>query len=123
MKKLLLLLVIFSTFGCGIHHTTVVEEKMPVFPGGDKGLFKHVTNIFNYPDEAKKLNITGKVYVQYTVNINGEVTGIKILKGVHKLLDDEAIRIVKSFPKYEPGLHKGKPTPIIFTIPINFTLN
>ena len=101
----------------------MVVENMPEFPGGDLGLMKYIQKNVKYPAIAKEYNITGKVYVSFIVDKKGSVTNVKIVRGVDKNLDAEAMRVVKSLPKYKPGLQRGEPVRVMFTIPINFTLN
>jgi len=101
----------------------MVVENMPEFPGGDLGLMKYIQKNVKYPAIAKEYNITGKVYVSFIVDKKGSVTNVKIVRGVDKNLDAEAMRVVKSLPKYRPGKQRGKSVRVMFTIPINFTLN
>jgi len=101
----------------------MVVENMPEFPGGDLGLMKYIQNNVRYPPIAKEYNITGKVYVSFIVDRSGSVTNVKVVRGVDKNLDAEAVRVVKSLPKYKPGKQRGKPVRVMFTIPINFTLS
>ena len=101
----------------------MVVENMPEFPGGDLGLMKFIQKNVRYPAIAKEYNITGKVYVSFIVDKQGNVTNVKIVRGVDKNLDAEALRVVSSLPKYKPGKQRGKPVRVMFTIPINFTLN
>jgi protein TonB len=101
----------------------MVVENMPIFPGGDLGLMKYIQKHVKYPAIAKEYNITGKVYVSFIVDKSGSVTNVKIVRGVDKNLDSEAVRVVKSLPKYKPGKQRGKAVRVMFTIPINFTLN
>ena len=101
----------------------MVVENMPEFPGGDLGLMKYIQKNVKYPAIAKEYNITGKVYVSFIVDRSGSVTNVKIVRGVDKNLDAEAMRVVKSLPKYKPGKQRGKSVRVMFTIPINFTLN
>ena len=101
----------------------MVVENMPEFPGGDLGLMKYIQKNVKYPAIAKEYNITGKVYVSFIVDKSGSVTNVKIVRGVDKNLDAEALRVVKSLPKYKPGKQRGKAVRVMFTIPINFTLN
>ena len=101
----------------------MVVENMPEFPGGDLGLMKYIQKNVKYPPIAKEYNITGKVYVSFIVDKSGSVTDVKIARGVDKSLDAEALRVVKSLPKYKPGKQRGKAVRVMFTIPINFTLN
>lgn len=101
----------------------MVVENMPEFPGGDLGLMKFIQKNVRYPAIAKEYNITGKVYISFIVDKQGSVTNVKIVRGVDKNLDAEAIRVVSLLPKYKPGKQRGKAVRVMFTIPINFTLN
>ena len=101
----------------------MVVENMPEFPGGDLGLMKFIQKNVRYPAIAKEYNITGKVYVSFIVDKQGSVTNVKIVRGVDKNLDSEALRVVSLLPKYKPGKQRGKAVRVMFTIPINFTLN
>ncbi|MDB0027363.1 energy transducer TonB [Flavobacteriales bacterium] len=101
----------------------MVVENMPKFPGGNLALMRYIGKNVKYPSICKEYNITGKVYVSYIVDKQGEVTNVKIVRGVDKNLDAEAVRVVKSLPKYTPGTQRGKPVRVMFTMPINFTLN
>ena len=101
----------------------MVVENMPQFPGGDLGLMKYIQKHVKYPAIAKEYNITGKVYVSFIVDKQGKVTNVKIVRGVDKNLDAEAVRVIKSLPKYKPGKQRGKAVRVMFTVPINFTLN
>ena len=101
----------------------MVVENMPEFPGGDLGLMKYIQKNVKYPPIAKEYNITGKVYVSFIVDKSGAVTNVKVVRGVDKNLDAEAVRVVKSLPKYKAGKQRGKPVRVMFTIPINFTLS
>jgi protein TonB len=101
----------------------MVVENMPKFPGGDLGLMKYIQKNVNYPPIAKEYNITGKVYISFVVDKSGSVTNVKVVRGVDKNLDAEAVRVIKSLPKYKAGKQRGKPVRVMFTVPINFTLN
>ena len=101
----------------------MVVENMPEFPGGDLGLMKYIQKNVRYPPIAKEYNITGKVFIQFIVDKTGSVINVKVARGVDKNLDAEAMRVVKSLPKYKPGKQRGKAVRVMFTIPINFTLN
>ena len=101
----------------------MVVENMPEFPGGDLGLMKYIQKNIKYPAIAKEYNITGKVYVSFIVDKTGSVINVKVVRGVDKNLDAEAVRVIKSLPKYKPGKQRGKAVRVMFTVPINFTLN
>jgi len=106
----------------------MVVENMPEFcykgKSGDAAIFKYINHNVKYPAIAKEYNITGKVYVNFIVDKSGSVTNVKIVRGVDKNLDAEATRLLKSMPKYcKPGKQRGKSVRVMYTIPINFTLN
>ena len=101
----------------------MVVENMPEFPGGDLGLMKYIQKNVKYPPIAKEYNITGKVYVSFIIEKDGSVSEVKVVRGVDKNLDAEAIRIIKSLPKYKAGKQRGKPVRVMLTLPINFQLN
>jgi len=90
---------------------------------GDLGLMKYIQKNVKYPPIAKEYNITGKVYISFIVDKSGSVTNVKVVRGVDKNLDAEAVRVIKSLPKYKPGKQRGIAVRVMFTVPINFTLN
>ena len=75
-----------------------------------------------YPKTAKKYEIQGKVLVQFVVSEDGSVTDVKITRGVEKSLDEEAIRVISSMPKWNPGTINGTPVKVKYTLPIVFKL-
>lgn len=101
---------------------TVVEE-MPRFPGGHSALMAFLNKQIRYPQLAVDYGLYGRVFVQFVVSKNGEITNIKVVKGVHDSLDNEAIRVVKKMPKWIPGEQRGKKVAVQFSLPISFTLN
>jgi TonB family protein len=100
---------------------TIVEE-MPDFPGGNEALFKFLGSNMKYPDAAKEGNIAGVVYVKFVIGNNGDVRDAEIARGVHALLDEEALRVVRLMPKWKPGMQRGKPVNVQYMLPISFTL-
>lgn len=99
-----------------------VVEQMPEFNGGQQELINYLVKSINYPDEAKKKGIQGKVFVEFVVGKDGAVKDVKIAKGVDPALDAEAIRVVSGMPTWIPGKDKGKDVAVKYTIPINFAL-
>jgi len=95
-------------------------EQMPEYPGGQDGLRNFLARTVRYPIEALQKGIQGKVFVNFVIDENGEVTKIQIAKGVHKSLDQEAVRVVQLMPKWMPGIHDGKPVKVSYTVPISF---
>ncbi len=98
-------------------------DVLPEFPGGLDQFKNFMMNEIVYPPAAKKEGIQGKVYVSFTVNKNGAVTDAKIVKGVHELLDKEALRVVETMPEWTPGKHKGEIVNVRYTVPVNFALS
>jgi periplasmic protein TonB len=100
----------------------VVVEEMPMFPGGETALLAYIAEHTQYPEVAKENNIQGKVIVRFCVTSKGGVDKVSILKGVDPELDAEAIRVVGTLPAFKPGKQGGKPVPVWYMVPINFTL-
>ena len=101
---------------------TVVEEN-PTFPGGDEARIQFLTSNMKYPTMARESGIQGKVYVTFVVEKDGRVTDVKILRGIGGGCDEEAVRVVKAMPRWNPGKQRGKSVRVQFTLPIQFTLN
>ena len=99
------------------------DPEQPSFQGGDFTKFKKwVQDNLKYPINAKENGISGKVYVQYTINSNGEVVNVKVVRGAEPSLDAEAVRVVSSSPKWEPAKDHGIKVKTQWTIPITFSL-
>lgn len=99
-------------------------DKAPEFPGGIPALMKYLQENIQYPKEAKEKNIQGKAHIAFTVETDGSITEICISKSSgNTLLDNEAIRVVESMPKWTPGEQSGKPVRVAFTLPVTFHLN
>ncbi|MBL0129428.1 MAG: TonB family protein [Flavobacteriales bacterium] len=100
---------------------TIVEE-MPAFPGGEAELFKYLSKAVKYPQMAQDAMISGVVYMTFVVDENGKVRDPKVLRGIGGGCDQEAIRVVKAMPEWEPGKQRGKPVRVQYNLPIRFTL-
>jgi protein TonB len=100
----------------------VVEEN-PEFKGGMAKLYEYLGKHIQYPEMAKENGIQGKVFVQFVVWKDGTIKDVKVVKGVHKTLDSEATRVVKSMPKWTPGKQRGKAVNARFTLPIKFRIS
>jgi periplasmic protein TonB len=100
----------------------LIVEQMPVFPGGTEDLMKYLKNNIQYPQMARETGIQGKVIVQFVVNKDGRISGVKVLRGIGGGCDEEAIRVVKSMPVWNPGKQNGVTVPVYFQLPIAFTL-
>ncbi len=115
------------------HEKTVITDKdndeikevidsMPTYPGGNKALREFISKNLEYPEKAQKKGIQGKVFVVFVVEKDGKITNVRVIKSVNKYLDKEAMRVIKLMPKWNPGMQKGKPVRVKFTVPINFVL-
>jgi periplasmic protein TonB len=100
----------------------VVVEEMPMFPGGDSTLLACIIKNTKYPESAKTNKIQGKVIVRFCVTSEGGVDRISVLKGVNPELDAEAVRVVGTLPQFKPGKQGGKPVPVWYMVPIDFSL-
>lgn len=100
---------------------TIVEE-MPSFPGGEAKLFEYLGKNIKYPQIAKEAGISGIVYVTFVVDSNGNITEVQVLRGIGGGCDEEATRVVKNMPKWQPGKQRGKPVKVRYNLPIRFSL-
>jgi TonB family protein len=97
-------------------------EQYPGFPGGDKEFSKWLAANVRYPKDARAKNIQGRVIITFVVEEDGQLTGIKVLRGVSEDIDKEALRVMSSSPAWKPGIHDGHPVRTTYSIPINFAL-
>ena len=101
----------------------VVVESMPEFPGGQQALFKYLSENVKYPVIAQENGIQGRVICQFVVNKDGSIVDVEVVRsGGDASLDKEAIRVIKSMPKWKPGKQRGKPVRVKYTVPVNFKL-
>ncbi len=100
-----------------------VVEEMPEFIGGIEKLYEYLGNNINYPEQAKDFSIQGKVFVQFVVWKDGTIKDVKVVKGAHKLLDKEALRVINNMPNWKPGKQRGKNVNARFTLPIKFRIS
>ena len=102
--------------------TFTVVEQMPEYPGGMKALMGYLAENIQYPAECQKASIQGRVIVQFVVKADGSLDNFEIKRSVNPLLDAEALRVIKTTPKWKPGTQHGKPVDVKFTIPVTFSL-
>jgi len=100
----------------------LVLEKVPAYPGGDDKLVEYLSKNIIYPKEAVAKKIQGRVICKFMVNEDGSITNIEVIRSVDPLLDAEAIRVIKTLPKFVPGTQHDKPVGVYFTLPITFSL-
>ncbi|MBR0170373.1 MAG: energy transducer TonB [Bacteroidales bacterium] len=100
-----------------------VVENDPEFPGGLEAMYKFLAQNIKYPQLARENNITGKVYVTFVVEKDGSVSNARVLRDIGGGCGAEAIRVVKSMPKWTPGKQRGKAVRVQYNLPVNFNLN
>ena len=99
-----------------------IVEEMPSFPDGESELLEYIAKNIKYPQMARESGIQGRVFVNFIVEPDGSVSNVKIIRGIGSGCDEEALRVVKSLPKFNPGKQRGKAVRVSYTIPINFKL-
>lgn len=97
-------------------------EDDPQPNGGMRGFYKYVGRTIMYPGEARQLGTQGKVYVQFFISKSGEITEVEIIKGIGRGCDEEAVRVLKNSPLWNPGKRRGQPVEVRMILPINFKL-
>ena len=104
----------------GVDDTLFKYDKYAEFPGGIDALFGFLLENIEYPEEAREKDIEGRVIVKFIIDETGMVKDAAIAKGVHPLLDNEALRVVHKLPRFIPAEYDGKPKPSYFSLPVNF---
>ena len=99
-----------------------VVEQMPEFPGGMDKLIEYLSKNIKYPSIAQENNIQGRVIVEFVVNKDGSIVEPKVMRSVDTSLDNEAMRVIKSMPKWNPGKQRGKAVRVRYTVPVLFRL-
>ena len=100
-----------------------VSEVMPQYPGGPNEMMRYIQENIKYPQSAKDNKIEGRVYVSFVVEKDGSITNAAVIRGIDKECDAEALRVVSSMPKWNPGQQDGKNVRTQFTIPIIYKFN
>lgn len=97
-------------------------ERMPEFEGGAKAMMDYLSRKLRYPSKAQSNGIEGTVVVTFVVNASGEISDVKVLKGLGYGTDEEAARVIQSMPNWQPGRQNGRAVPVRYTLPIKFSL-
>lgn len=100
----------------------MIVEEMPSFVGGDEARNKFLNDNIKYPQQASENGIQGTVYVSFVVDSKGNVTDVKVVRGIGGGCDEEAIRVVRMMPPWHPGKQNGKQVRVLFNMPIYFKL-
>lgn len=96
-------------------------EQMPEFPGGMPAMIEFLQTNLKYPKDAIKQQVGGRVMVMFVVETDGTLSNVRVAKKVFPSLDSEAVRVVKTMPKWKPGKEKGRPVRVNFTLPVVFS--
>jgi protein TonB len=101
---------------------TAVEQN-PEFPGGISEMYKFLGNNIKYPASAQRANVAGRVFVKFVVEKDGSIGNVEVLKGIGFGCDEEAIRVIKSMPKWNPGRQNGKNVRVFYNMPVVYKLD
>ncbi len=99
-----------------------IVEQQPLFPGGNSALMQYLHDNMKYPVVAQENGVQGRVTVQFVVEKDGSITGVHVLRGVDPSLDKEAVRVVKSMPRWTPGKQNGTTVRVNYRLPVLFRL-
>lgn len=99
-----------------------VVETMPEFPGGEKAMLEFLYKNLQYPPDARKEGIEGMAVLSFVVTPTGHYTNVKILRNPGSQLGEEAMRVLKMMPKWNPGKQRGQPVPVLYKLPFRFKL-
>lgn len=97
-------------------------EQMPVFPGGQEALLQYIAKNIKYPALALRNQVEGKVFIAFVVGPDGQVTDVKVQKGIGAGCDEEASRVIKNLPKFAPGKQNGRAVSVSYTVPVTFAI-
>lgn len=130
MKQVLLFIFLLCTLSVSAQSNSTsrtervydVVDEMPMFPGGNAALMEYLANNIKYPETAREAGVQGRVVLTFKVKPDGSLTEIKVVRGVDIALDKEAMRVVKSMPKWIPGKVGGQPVAVKYTLPITFSI-
>lgn len=103
-------------------YTIAMVEQKPEFPGGEQAMYKWLGDHISYPAQASEEGVQGRVVVEFDVSKTGAIENVRVVRGRHPALDKEAVRLVKSMPKWQPGRNNGQPVKVTYTLPISFKL-
>ncbi|MBQ9584658.1 MAG: energy transducer TonB [Muribaculaceae bacterium] len=133
MKKLILMsmMAIVCLMAASAQKTVVSQsnqnvydavEQMPEFPGGMPAMIEYLQTNLKYPKDAIKQQVGGRVMVMFVVETDGSLSNVRVARKVFHSLDTEAVRVVKSMPKWKPGKDKGRLVRVNYTLPVVFSI-
>jgi protein TonB len=101
---------------------TAVEQN-PEFPGGTSAMYKFLGENIKYPASAQRANVSGRVFVKFVVEKDGSIGNVEVMKGIGFGCDEEALRVIKSMPKWNPGRQNGKNVRVFYNMPVVYKLD
>lgn len=101
-------------------HITVEEQ--PSFPGGTAKFYQYVASHLEYPKQAIRNQVEGKVYIKFVIDRDGSISDAEVYKGIGEACDEEALRVIKNSPKWNPGKQRGQAVRVQMILPITFQL-
>ena len=122
MRRILLVFISILFAGAVFAQSSKDVIVMPEFPGGREAMQEFLLSEMRYPYEAQMNDEIGEVLIGFSVGIDGTIGGVRVLRSVSESLDKEAVRVVKSMPKWKPGTRNGKAVRAELSIPINFAI-
>lgn len=106
-----------------VEEVFTIVENWPTPKGGMPEFYKYIGENIQYPALARRLNVSGIVFLQFVVEKDGKITDVKVLRGIGAGCDEEAMRVLQSAPAWTPGKQRGRPVRVLMTVPIRFILN
>jgi protein TonB len=100
----------------------LIVEEMPLYPGGDTERLRFLADNIQYPLQATENGIQGTVYFQFIIDSKGNITDVKILRGIGGGCDEEALRVIKMMPQWKPGRQNGRTVRVLYNMPVSFRL-
>ena len=104
-----------------VYNIAMVEQK-PEFPGGKAAMYKWIADNIKYPASAVEKSLQGRVVVEFQITADGDIENVRVLRGLDPALDQEAVRLVKSMPRWRPGRNNGQPVRVSYLLPVTFKL-
>lgn len=99
-----------------------IVESMPSFPGGMSAFYSYVGKNIEYPRKAKTMQVTGRVFIEFVIDTDGTLIDVKAVKGIGSGCDEEAVKVLKNSPKWNPGKQRGRAVRVRMILPITFSL-
>ncbi len=106
-----------------VEQVFLIVEDQPEPKGGMGAFYEYLGKNIRYPEQARRMGVEGRVFVEFVVDKDGALTNVKVVKGIGAGCDEEAVRIVKSAPNWTPGRQRGRPVKVKMTVPVFFKLS